>query len=59
MTSSVDSSIHAVVKRYADAWVANDLRPSSTVITMKSCFTTSAAAPLRALIAERLPAWQS
>jgi uncharacterized protein len=27
MTSSVDnSSIHAVVKRYADAWVANDLR---------------------------------
>jgi uncharacterized protein len=26
MTSSVDSGIHAVVKRYADAWVANDLR---------------------------------
>jgi ketosteroid isomerase-like protein len=26
MTSSVNSSIHAVVKRYADAWVANDLR---------------------------------
>jgi len=26
MTSQPDSSIHAVVKRYADAWVANDLR---------------------------------
>jgi ketosteroid isomerase-like protein len=26
MTSQIDSSIHAVVKRYADAWVANDLR---------------------------------
>jgi len=26
MTSQFDSSIHAVVKRYADAWVANDLR---------------------------------
>ena len=26
MTSQLDSSIHAVVKRYADAWVANDLR---------------------------------
>jgi uncharacterized protein len=26
MTSSVTNSIHAVVKRYADAWVANDLR---------------------------------
>jgi uncharacterized protein len=26
MTSQVDSGIYAVVKRYADAWVANDLR---------------------------------
>jgi ketosteroid isomerase-like protein len=26
MTSHTESSIHAVVKRYADAWVANDLR---------------------------------
>jgi ketosteroid isomerase-like protein len=26
MTSQIDSSIHAVVKRYADAWIANDLR---------------------------------
>jgi uncharacterized protein len=26
MTSQRDSSIHAVVKRYADAWIANDLR---------------------------------
>ncbi len=26
MTSQLDSGIHAVVKRYAEAWVANDLR---------------------------------
>ena len=26
MTSPLDSGIYAVVKRYADAWVANDLR---------------------------------
>lgn len=26
MTSQLDSGIYAVVKRYADAWVANDLR---------------------------------
>lgn len=26
MTSSPDSGIHAVIMRYADAWVANDLR---------------------------------
>jgi ketosteroid isomerase-like protein len=26
MASQIDSSIHAVVKRYADAWIANDLR---------------------------------
>ena len=26
MTSQLDSGIYAVVKRYAEAWVANDLR---------------------------------
>ncbi|MFZ2648548.1 MAG: hypothetical protein WA210_00445 [Burkholderiaceae bacterium] len=26
MKSQLDSGIYAVVKRYADAWVANDLR---------------------------------
>ena len=57
MRPQPDDAIYAVVRRYADAWSANDRRPSSTATTTRWCSTISDAARWPAPTAARLPAW--
>ena len=59
MNATSDNGIYATVKRYADAWSANDLRVIIDCYHEDVVFHYFGRSPLAAVIAERLLAWRS